>query len=176
VSATNEPTRIDRHGARCIVIDEQDSVLFIGRSATADRPARWFLPGGGIDPGETRRAAAARELFEETGLHVGPGDLVGPVARQFYHANRSEGPFTQENHLFLVRVERFEPHVAGGDEYEMDFEFNWISAAEFATTEGFDNRIESLLQLVKRLINGDIPTEPVELDPAGPPAEAATGA
>jgi 8-oxo-dGTP pyrophosphatase MutT (NUDIX family) len=175
VNPENEPTRIDRHGARCIVIDEQDCVLFIGRSATPERPARWFLPGGGIDPGETMRDAAARELFEETGLRVDQGDLVGPVARQFYHANRQQGPFTQENHLFLVRVERFAPHVAGGDAYEMDFEFNWISASGFASTEGFDNRIESLLDLVKRLINGDIPTAPVELDPAGPPAEAATG-
>ena len=82
MSATNEPTRIDRHGARCIVIDEQDCVLLIGRYATPDRPARWLLPGGGIDPGETMRDAAARELREETGLHVEPGALTGPVARQ----------------------------------------------------------------------------------------------
>ncbi|WP_051704534.1 NUDIX domain-containing protein [Glycomyces sp. NRRL B-16210] len=175
MSATNETTRIDRHGARCIVIDEQDSVLFIGRSATADRPARWFLPGGGIDPGETRNDAAARELFEETGLRVGPDDLVGPVARQLYHGRRQGVPFTQENHLFLVRVERFEPHVSGGDEYEADFEFRWVSEAAFATTDGFDHPVESLLHLVKRLIDRDVPTAPVQLEPAGPCAGEAAG-
>nr|QZD57901.1 NUDIX hydrolase [Glycomyces sp. TRM65418] len=166
---------MDRHGARCIVIDEQDCVLFIGRSATADRPARWFLPGGGIDSGETQREAAARELFEETGLRVGPDDLVGPVARQLYCGSRRQGPFTQENHLFMVRVERFEPHVAGGDEYEADFEFNWISKSAFATTEGFDHPVESLLHLVKRLLDGDVPTVPVQLAPVGAPASAVPG-
>ena len=162
----NETTRIDRHGARGIVIDEHDCVLFVGGYATPERPARWILPGGGIDPGETMHDAAIRELYEETGLHVALEDLIGPVARQRYHALREDGLFTQENHFFLVRVERFEPRVSGGDAYEQDMQFNWIPVAEFLTTDGFD-RIEPLLYLVKRLISGDVPTEPVPLEPTG---------
>jgi 8-oxo-dGTP pyrophosphatase MutT (NUDIX family) len=167
VTAENEPTRIDRHGARCIVIDEHDCVLFTGRNATADRPARWFLPGGGIDPGETMAVAAARELFEETGLRLRPGDLTGPVARQHYRAVRAQGPFTQENHFFTVRVEHFEPRVSGGDMYEQDFEFTWIGPDAFAITDGFDHPIDPLLDLIKRLIGGDVPDEPLLLDPVG---------
>ncbi|MFH9748498.1 NUDIX domain-containing protein [Streptomyces anulatus] len=36
----------------------------------------YALPGGHVDPGETSRNAAARELLEETGVHVAPADLV----------------------------------------------------------------------------------------------------
>ncbi|NUQ87017.1 MULTISPECIES: NUDIX hydrolase [Glycomyces] len=167
MSATNEPTRIDRYGARCIVIDEQDAVLFIGRSATADRPARWFLPGGGIDPGETPLDAAVRELFEETGLRVPPADVTGPVARRSFSRSRDGEVFTQDNYLFFTRVPRFQARVSGGDAYEQDLEFKWIGVDELAAAEGHDAPFDPLLHLIKRLVSGDVPAEPLRLEPAG---------
>jgi 8-oxo-dGTP pyrophosphatase MutT (NUDIX family) len=52
--------------------------LLCRRPATMSRHAgQWALPGGRIDAGETPVAAALRELHEELGLSLGPGDILG---------------------------------------------------------------------------------------------------
>jgi ADP-ribose pyrophosphatase YjhB (NUDIX family) len=46
-----------------------ESILLV-EHAGRSRGGMWSLPGGHIEPGETARAAAAREIGEETGLSV----------------------------------------------------------------------------------------------------------
>jgi 8-oxo-dGTP diphosphatase len=47
------------------------AALLVRRGRPPSRGA-WSLPGGAQELGETAEAAARRELFEETGLTVGP--------------------------------------------------------------------------------------------------------
>lgn len=54
-----------RKGVGIVLMDSRGHV-FVGRR-TDSKAAAWQMPQGGIDDGETPRAAALRELKEETG-------------------------------------------------------------------------------------------------------------
>lgn len=56
----------------------RDGLVFVGERIDASAHGFWQMPQGGIDKGEDVRAAALRELEEETG--VGP-DLVVVIAQ-----------------------------------------------------------------------------------------------
>ena len=58
-------------------VPRDGSVLMI-RRGTELGYGLWGLPGGYVDRGEVVERAAAREVWEETGLEVEIGDLLGP--------------------------------------------------------------------------------------------------
>ncbi|MDF2259714.1 NUDIX hydrolase [Streptantibioticus ferralitis] len=63
-----------RYTADVVVLTPGGDVLLIER----DWPpfeGHWACAGGHVDQGETSREAGARELAEETGVHVAAGDL-----------------------------------------------------------------------------------------------------
>ncbi len=58
-----------------VVIIRDGCLLLIKRGRGANA-GLWAVPGGKVEFGETRRAAAAREAREETGLEVSVGDVA----------------------------------------------------------------------------------------------------
>lgn len=102
-----------RRAARVLVLDPADRLLLL-RGIDPASPERqfWFTVGGGVEPGETARAGAVRELSEETGLVVAEADLVGPVFSDDSAFAFDRYWIEQSNEFFAVRVEPTEMRPA----------------------------------------------------------------
>jgi 8-oxo-dGTP pyrophosphatase MutT (NUDIX family) len=93
-----------REAARVVLLDGEDRVLLL-RARDPMNPSKgswWELPGGGIEWGEPTASAAARELYEETGIHsVEIGPCVWQHHARFVFAGML---FDQHEHIHVARL------------------------------------------------------------------------
>lgn len=96
---------------RVLVISEDKELLLV-RSWFGRQ--KWSLPGGGIQRTERPVEAAAREVFEETGIRIGVDDLH--ELGTFLHPNPKE-PYTIA--CFMLSIPKRPPHLAYHRRIEM---------------------------------------------------------
>ncbi|MFF0488086.1 NUDIX domain-containing protein [Nocardia sp. NPDC004068] len=103
-----------RTSARVVLLDDQDRILLMrGHDPQTPHLPFWFTVGGGVEPGETLRAAAVRELWEETGYALDSTFLRGPIWRRVA-VFPFDGELIRSEELFFVARARssFEPKAA----------------------------------------------------------------
>ena len=94
--AYSRATRGMTLGVRVVATDADGRVLLVKHTYLAG----WWLPGGGVDRGETTQDAAVRELREETGLTATvPARLIS------VHSNER---FFRGDHVLVYGVDAFE--------------------------------------------------------------------
>lgn len=127
---------VNRRAARVILFDEQDRVLlFRGIDSTRpDAAPWWFTPGGGLEPGETTRDAALREVLEETGIRL--PSVIGPVLDRETDFTFEGEPLHQYEQFFIAHVHGVEIDSSGWSELEkrMMLESRWWSLDELEST------------------------------------------
>jgi 8-oxo-dGTP diphosphatase len=77
-------------GVGGVVIEDGQALLI--RRGTEPLIGQWSIPGGTLELGESLQAGVARELLEETGLHVRVLDLIEVFDRIFIQERPSENP------------------------------------------------------------------------------------
>jgi 8-oxo-dGTP pyrophosphatase MutT (NUDIX family) len=151
-----------RHAARVLLIDDRGTTLLFRYRNPFERYSFWVPPGGGLERGEDHRAAAARELAEETGR----GDIeVGPEIWRRDHTFRwGRRVLRQQERWFLATTAAFEVpnRVVRGLRREGVKEARWWSADDLALTDA-QLTPRTLALLYPPLLVGDIPDEPIDV-------------
>ena len=147
---------------KLLLLDEDDRLLLIHAKDPQTQAECWYPVGGGIEPGETLQAAAAREAYEETGLvDLPPGRPVW----QRDHTYQFDGRVIEVHEKWLLHtIERFDPAPAHLSEFEARtiLGFRWWHVHELAeaTETIFPPRLGHLL---KDVLTDGVPTEPVDI-------------
>ena len=97
---------VERSVVRLVVLDARGRLLLLHtRDPSCPDPGTWWeLPGGGIEPGETYRDAAVRELLEETGIAALPGQVGPPAWRRRASFRHRHARRLQDEVIAAVRL------------------------------------------------------------------------
>ena len=124
----------------------RDGKLLLARRAIDPAHGKWTFPGGYVDWGETVDAAALRETWEETGLTVRLGGLIGV--------------YSYPNAPVVIVVYR--ARVLGGTLtlcHEND-RLEWVTPAEVPWDElAFPSTVEAMRDFLARPDDGSHPAE-----------------
>jgi 8-oxo-dGTP pyrophosphatase MutT (NUDIX family) len=127
-----------RTSARVVLLDEEGRVLLFCGSDPArpdgDAPKWWFTVGGQVRPGETLQRAAAREVYEETGLRAHPGEMIGPLWRRDAILDFNNAVIRSHELFFVHRTRQFDPSTAGHSALERRYihGHRWCDADDIA--------------------------------------------
>ena len=120
-----------------VMLANPAGLVFVGQRKDSEIAA-WQMPQGGIDPGESPREAALRELWEETGVTADlvefvaetaqwlrydlPAELVGKVWKGRYRG--------QEQKWILLRFLGRDDQIRIATEHPEFSEWRWLPAGD----------------------------------------------
>ncbi|MFI8709161.1 NUDIX hydrolase [Bacillus sp. NPDC077411] len=110
---------ISRPSSYAIIFKEDTSKI-----AVIQNGVRYFLPGSGIENGETKESCLHRELLEELGWEIEVQQYIGNAERYFY-AEKEDIHYLNDGHFYICSKIR-DYHVPTEDSYIL----HWVSSSE----------------------------------------------
>ena len=118
------------------LVHDDGGRLLVVRRAREPAAGRWSVPGGRLEADESDEQAVAREVLEETGLHVVVGLRVGTVQRP------GPGPTIYDIRDYACALAVATSPVAGDDAAEV----RWVSRRELKELELADGLWDALAE------------------------------
>ncbi len=108
-------TYIDRPGAYAIIFNPEKEI------AVVETPTGFFLPGGGIEKGESPEQALRREILEEVGMKIKIVKALGQ-ASQFLYSKIEKRAFNKIGEFYIAQFVG-----APGEATETEHWLVWLS-------------------------------------------------
>ena len=127
-----------RPGAYAVIADPSGRLLLVRVDG------RYFLPGGGTEPGETAEATVRREVLEECGLTVDTLEPLG-VVDQYVYAADEQTYFHKRCTVFVATVTSTAPPPV-----EDGCELIWLAPDEAERRLAHESQIWAVRQYRQR--------------------------
>jgi ADP-ribose pyrophosphatase YjhB (NUDIX family) len=118
-----------------VLLDPLGRVLLMRYDDGPPNGHHWATPGGGLEPGESYRQGALRELAEETGWT--DIDLLGEIHRRSHTIEAGGRIVQQHERLYLARTDIPGRRISGVDAMHRSdgiAAWRWWTLAELAHT------------------------------------------
>ena len=157
---------LKRPAARVVLLDRLDRIFLVNAEDPIDpfKPAWWEIPGGGISWGEDSATAAARELYEETGIaDIEMGPVIWTQHVQFTFAGLH---FDSDEKIHLARCDGgvYRPRHLEALEAAAFMGARWWGLDELLEAD-FPVLPELLREHLPAIISGHLPDEPIDISP-----------
>jgi 8-oxo-dGTP diphosphatase len=131
---------IKRKGVYAVIYNPEKSSFL----TVKNEQGHYFLPGGGIEVGESHSDCLEREVVEETGFKAIIGDYIGKAMR--YFTSTKNEPMLNDGYFYLMSLsERIQEPM------EPDYSIEWVNLLDIKELLFHEHHLWAVEEVSKRM-------------------------